>query len=123
MDNYLWIEEYCLDKVGVYKKFKDEWNADLYMIDNKFFIMCASDKSGRKIISFKQKIVTNLKLIKEHPDMIVPGYYLNKQHWVSVYVDQNPSVDLLKSMIDEAYEVILSAFSKKRQEEIKDGII
>ena len=123
VNNYLWIEDYCLEKQGVYKKHKDEWGADLYMIDDKFFIMVGQDKAGKEIITLKQNIATNEKLQKEYPKMIVPGYYMNKQHWSSVYFDEKPTNELLKRMIDEAYEVLLSSFSKKRQMEIEDGII
>lgn len=121
--NYNWIEEYCLEKNGVYKTFKEEWNATLYMIDNKYFILQTHDKEGRNIITFKLNETTNIKLQKEYPDMIVPGYYCNKKLWSSVYFDKKPDKKLLQELINESYEVLLSNFSKKRQQEIKEYIL
>ena len=121
--DYNWIEDYCINKIGVYKNFKEEWNAILYMIDNKYFIMQTKDKNERDIITFKLKEESNINLQKEYPDMIVPGYYCNKKLWSSVYFDQNPSKELLQKLIDESYEVLLSSFPKKRQLEIKEGIL
>ena len=123
MDKYLWIENYCLAKPGVYKVFKEEWGCDLYMIDNKYFIMCGHDKVGREIITLKQNPETNRLLQEKYPESIVPGYYCNKVHWSSVYFDQNPRDTLLKEMIDEAYLVLFNNFSKKRQIEISEGVI
>ena len=47
-----------------------------------------------------------------------PGYYMNKKHWNSIKVNGSISDQLLKDMLDEAYELVLSSFSKKRQLEI-----
>ncbi|MBU9905319.1 MmcQ/YjbR family DNA-binding protein, partial [Thomasclavelia ramosa] len=49
---------------------------------------------------------------------IIPGYYMNKKHWNSIKVNGSISDQLLKDMLDEAYELVLSSFSKKRQLEI-----
>lgn len=121
--NYNWIEDYCLSKLGTHKTFKEEWNAVLYMIDNKYFILQAHDKEGRDIITFKLSEETNVRLQKNYPDMIVPGYYCNKKLWSSVYFDQNPSKELLQELIDESYGVLLSNLPKKRQLEIREGIL
>jgi len=121
--NYDWIENYALGKIGVYKVFKEEWNAYLYMIDNKYFIMQTKDKEGRDIITFKLEEAVNLNLRKEYPEMIVPGYYSNKKLWSSVYFDQNPPKELLQDLINQSYEVLLNSFPKKRQLEIKEGLL
>ena len=49
---------------------------------------------------------------------IIPGYYMNKEHWNSVKPDGKVPDDLLKDLLDKSYELVLSGFSKKRQREI-----
>ena len=58
-----------------------------------------------------------MDLQEQHKD-IIPGYYMNKKHWNSIKVNGSISDQLLKDMLDEAYELVLSSFSKKRQLEI-----
>ena len=43
---------------------------------------------------------------------------MNKKYWNSIKVNGSISDQLLKDMLDEAYELVLSSFSKKRQLEI-----
>jgi len=117
------LENYCLEKIGVHKHFKEEWNAHLYMIDSKYFIMETKDKEGRDILTFKLNEFTNQRLQKEYPKLVVPGYYCNKKLWSSVYVDQHPTNELIRDLVDESYTALLSTFSKKRQEEISEGIL
>ena len=49
---------------------------------------------------------------------IIPGYYMNKVHWNSVCTDGAVPDDLLKEMLDKSYALVLSGFSKKKQQEI-----
>ncbi len=49
---------------------------------------------------------------------IIPGYYMNKQHWNSVKADGEVPDDILKDLLDKAYQIVLGSFSKKKQKEI-----
>lgn len=52
---------------------------------------------------------------------IVPGYYMNKTHWNSVYLDGTVPEDILKEMINQSYNLIFNSLSKKKQKEILEG--
>lgn len=49
---------------------------------------------------------------------MIPGYYCNKVHWNSVRPDGAVPEELMRHMLDEAYLLVLSGFSKKKQAEI-----
>ena len=49
---------------------------------------------------------------------IIPGYYSNKVHWNSVKPDGAVPDELLRTLLDKSYELILHSLSKKRQKEI-----
>ena len=46
------------------------------------------------------------------------GYYMNKTHWNSVKAEGEVPDDLLKDMLDKAYQLVLDGLSKKKQREI-----
>lgn len=117
---YQWIDEYCLSKKGVKKDFKIEWEAFRYLIDGKMIGMQCKDKEKRSIVTLKCEPLFGQSL-RERYEHIVPGYYMNKQHWNSVYLDGNVPDEILKDMIDMSYELILKSLSKKRQREILEG--
>jgi len=118
---YKWLEEYAASKKGAYKEYKAEWEVDRYMIRDKMFGMRGGDGNGREIITLKLEPMEGQFLREQYKDDIVPGYYMNKQHWNSVYVDGNVPDDVLRDMVDKSYELILGGFSKKTRQEILNG--
>jgi len=118
---YEWFEEYCTSKKGAYKEFKPEWEVDRFMIRDKMFGMRGDDNKGKEIITLKLEPMYGQLLREQFKGNIVPGYYMNKDHWNSVYVDAGVPDDVLKDMADKSYELILGGFSKKVQQEISEG--
>lgn len=114
---YEWLDEYCNSKKGVVKDFKVEWQATRYMINGKMFAMQGGDKYGKPIITLKLEPLFGDLLRKQYED-IVPGYYMNKEHWNSVYLDGEVPDDVLRDMVDKSYLLIFNSLSKKAQAEI-----
>lgn len=54
-------------------------------------------------------------------DDIIPGYYMNKQHWNSVNPNGKIEDDLLKDLLDKSYNLVLGGFSRKKQSEILES--
>lgn len=114
------FDEYCLAKKGVEKDFKVEWGWTRYLIRGKMFAVICRDKEGRDIFTLKSEPMFGQFLRDQYED-IVPGYYMNKEHWNSVYVEGNVPGDVVKQMIDKSYELVLQTLSKKVQKEIEQG--
>lgn len=114
---YEWLDEYCLSKKCVEKDFKDEWNATRYMINRKMFALQGGDKEGKAIITLKLE-PSNGDFLRQQFKDIVPGYYMNKEHWNSLYLDGDVPDEVLKDMVDQSYQLIFESLSKKAQKEI-----
>ena len=111
---YEWLDGYCLSKKGAEKDYKLEWDATRYMLAGKMFAMKGGDKEGRPIISVKLAPIHGEILRGEYKD-VIPGYYMNKVHWNSVYLEGEVPDEVLKGMLDESYSLIFAALSKKTQ--------
>jgi len=83
---YEWLNDYCLSHKGAEKDFKIEWDAVRYLIGGKMFALQGGDKQNKPIITLKCPLPVGYTLRREYPD-IVPGYYMNKEHWNSVYLE------------------------------------
>jgi predicted DNA-binding protein (MmcQ/YjbR family) len=114
---YDFIQEYCLSKKGVEEDYKEEWDAIRYSIRGKMFALVGNDAANEPIISVKLEPEYGIELRDRFKD-IVPGYYLNKTHWNSLYLNGNVPEETLKRMLDQSYELILNSLSKKTQKEI-----
>jgi predicted DNA-binding protein (MmcQ/YjbR family) len=119
MIDYERLETRCLSKKGATKEYKAEWEATLYKIGDKMFAMRGADKSGRSIITLKADPTDGAFLRERYKD-IIAGYYMNKTHWNSVYLDGAVPDDLLDDLIDKSYDIILRSLPKKTQKAILD---
>jgi len=116
---YDWIDGYLLAKPGVEKDLQPEWNWIRYKIRDKMFAaICLDDDDQPYYVTLKLEPLKGEILRKQYED-ILPGYYMNKLHWNSVKADGAVPDDLLESLLDEAYELVLAGFSKKKQAEIR----
>lgn len=117
---YVWIDEYLMSKPGVTKDLKEEWNWIRYQIGGKLFAAVCLDGGNNNepyYITLKLEPAEGDFLRQQYED-IIPGYYMNKEHWNSVKPDGAVPDDLLKDLLDKSYRLVLSGLSKKKQREI-----
>lgn len=123
MNHYEWLDDYLSKKTGVTKAFKVEWGWDRYMVGGKMFaaICCPDikykDCGGRKIITLKCDPLLLEILIKEHEE-IIPGFYMDKRNWLSVFLDGALDEQLLHDLCDQSYKLVFNKLTKKLQNEI-----
>ena len=115
--NYEFIQAHCLSKKAAVEDFKQERNAIRYMVNGKMFAMVGNDSEGQPIISVKHTPEHGVELREQYAD-IVPGYYLNKVHWSSMFLNGSVPEAVLKKMLDESYDLIFNSLFKKIQNEI-----
>lgn len=114
--NYPWIPAYCLEKKGAVQEYKAEWEAERFLIGGKMFAMLGGDKTGKPIFTIKLEPAFGQFLRAQYPK-VVPGYYMNKEHWNSLYLDADVPDETVREMIDQAYRLVLSSLPKKKQAE------
>ena len=102
--------------------YKGEWGANRLLLDDKMFGLLGTNKAGTRILTLKL-LPEDGELLREQYEAITPGYYMNKTHWNSIdLLSDQVSDELIKKMIDTSYHLILKSLTKKRQQEIADGI-
>ena len=115
---YEWIDEYILKMPGVTKDLQKDWNWIRYQIGGKMFAaICLDDDDKPYYITLKLEPLEGDFFFFLYED-IIPGYYMNKQHWNSVKADGEVPDDILKDLLDKAYQIVFGSFSKKKQKEI-----
>ncbi|MDR0385356.1 MAG: MmcQ/YjbR family DNA-binding protein [Prevotellaceae bacterium] len=115
--NYDFIQAHCLAKKGAEEDYKKEWDAIRYAVRGKMFALVCNDSEGRAIISVKHTPEQGEELRAKYRD-IIPGYYLNKTHWSSMFLNGDVPETVLKKMLDVSYELVFNSLSRKIQNEI-----
>lgn len=116
---YVWMDEYCLARKGVTRDYQPDWTATRYFVGGKMFGMVGGDRDGRPLISLKLEPAFSDLLRSQYPGVIVPGYYLNKVHWSSLYIDGQVPAAVLRDMLDNAYAVTFAGLTRKARQAIE----
>jgi predicted DNA-binding protein (MmcQ/YjbR family) len=116
-----WIHDYCMQKPGVTEEFKDIWNSQLYKLGDKIFVMHGEYKDGRPLLTVKLEPAFSELLRQQYEGSVIPGYYTNKTHWSSLFLDSDVPEDVARAMLDNGYETMLAALPKKAQEAIREA--
>ena len=117
---YEWIDSYLLAKAGISKNLQTEWNWIRYVIDGKMCVaVCLDEQDNPYYITLKLRPENGMDLQEQHED-IIPGYYMNKKHWNTVYIHKDVEQVQINKMIDWSYDLVLQSFSKKKQQELLD---
>lgn len=118
---YPWVDDYLLGKPAVQKDFKEEWGWFRYRIGEKLFTAVCLEESGKPYyITMKLAPARGDFYRQQFPD-VLPGYYMNKTHWNSVRAEGQVPDWVLRQMLDEAYQIVLDSFSKKKRAQLLEG--
>lgn len=105
--------EYCLSKTGAVHDYQAEWEADRVCVGGKMFALLGS-LDGRPLISLKCD-PDRAEQLRQTFDDIIPGYYLNKIHWNSLFLDGALPDELILESIDQSHQLVAQGLTKKAQ--------
>lgn len=114
------LQTYCLTLPGVTHDYQMEWRADRYHVGGKMFAMMGGDSERKPIITLKCE-PTRAEELRATYDDIVPGYYMNKTHWNSIYVGSNLTNELLEKLILHSYQLVFQKLTKKMKNQINQS--
>ena len=99
------IREYVLQKEEVTEGFPFGNDTLVFKVNEKIFLLVALTAEPLRI-NMKADPETAISLREEFPDHIFPGYHMNKKHWNTVLVSAGLKTSLIKTMIDQSYDLV-----------------
>lgn len=118
LETHQWLDEFLTSRPGTVKEFQNAWQAYKYLLRDKMYAYIGiHDKSGRPIITLKLEPAFSDILRQQYVD-ITEGYYMNKTHWSTIYLDGEVPHEVILDIATAAHEVLLARLSKKAQHEI-----
>jgi len=57
--------------------------------------------------------------LRKQFDAVIPGYYMNKNHWNSIKMDNSISDEQIQEWIENSYKLVVSKLPKKIQKELR----
>ncbi len=111
------IRHYCLGKPQVSESFPFDNDTLVFKVLNKMFVLVNLD--CRLSINLKCDPEKALEL-REHYLAVLPGYHMNKRLWNTVLLNGTLDNDLVKSWIDDSYNLVVAKLPKKEQEKLRN---
>ena len=125
LNGYEWLDGYLRAKKGAVSDFKPEWGWQRYLVGGKMFAaVCRpgpehKDYGGRELVTLKCEPLLAEALRQEYPD-VIPGFYMDKRNWNSVFLDGELPEDVLRDFCDRSYKLVFGKLTKKLQREIEE---
>ena len=106
------LRDYCIAKAAVTESFPFDESTLVFKVAGKMFLLTdLVDAFSMNIKNTPEKVIE----LKEQYPSVLPGYHMNKIHWVTVMIDGTITDNLLKQWIDESYDLIVAGFSRKEK--------
>jgi len=108
------LETILLSKAGAVKEFPFGDDAMVFKVMSKMFALIAWKENPMRITL--KSLPEDAIGYRELYECVKEGYYMNKKHWNTITLDGSMKDDVLFSMIDESYDLVVSKLTKKEKE-------
>lgn len=106
---------YCLSKKGVTEEFPFDEITLVFKVVGKMFALTSLE--GDFSINLKCEPDQAIEL-REMYEAVQPGYHMNKKHWNTVYLDGSVTDEMLKSWVDDSYDLVVNKLTKAKRKEL-----
>jgi len=103
----------CLQRNGAVEEFPFGDEVSVFKVGGKMF---ALSFLRRKPLEVNLKCEPELAVeLRASYDAVRPGYHMNKRHWNTVTLDGSLPDKLVRDMIEDSYDLVVSALPRKVQ--------
>ncbi len=87
----------------------------VFKVGGKMFALTNLD--GDLSVNLKCDPEKAIELREQYP-AVKPGYHMHKRYWNTIEMDGSIADHLIKSWIDDSYNLVVQSMTKKQREEI-----
>ena len=110
------LRRWCLQHPGAIEEFPFGPVTSVFKVAGKIFALSALDREPLEV-SVKCEPELAAQLRHGYP-AIRPGYHLNKRHWNTITLDGSLDDQLVRDMIEDSYDLIVSALPRRVQRQL-----
>ena len=107
------LRDHCLSFPGAEETFPFGPENSVFKVAGKIFALSRLDQEPLRV-SLKCEPALAEQLRQIHP-AVLPGYHLNKRHWNTVILDGSIPEQLVKDMVEDSYDLVVSRLPASRQ--------
>src|SRR3954451_20356546 len=110
------LRRWCLAQPGAIEGFPFGPEHSVFKVAGKMFALSAL---GRAPLEVSVKCEPDIAVgLRNSYDAIRPGYHLNKRHWNTLTIDGSLGDQLVRDLIEDSYDLVVSALPKRTREQL-----
>lgn len=110
------IREFCLSLPGVTEGFPFDMETLVFKVMGKMFCLLSLETEHSISLKNRPEKITELQ---EEYSFVLPGYHMNKHHWMRVQLQDQVMDTLLKEWIGTSYSLVVAGLPAQKKEELK----
>ena len=111
------LRSWCLERPGAVEEFPFGPEHSVFKVGGKVFAISALERAPLEV-SVKCEPELAVELRNSYA-AIRPGYHLNKRHWNTITLDGSLPDQLVRDLVEDSYDLIVSALPKRVQRELQ----
>jgi predicted DNA-binding protein (MmcQ/YjbR family) len=111
------LRNWCLERPGAVEEFPFGPEHSVFKVGGKVFAISALERAPLEV-SVKCEPELAVELRNSYA-AIRPGYHLNKRHWNTITLDGSLPDQLVRDLVEDSYDLIVSALPKRVQRELQ----
>jgi predicted DNA-binding protein (MmcQ/YjbR family) len=110
------LRRWCLRQAGAIEDFPFGPEHSVFKVSGKMFALSALDRSPLEVsVKCEPELALSLR---DSYSAIRPGYHLNKRHWNTITLDGSLPDQLVRDLIEDSYDLVVSALPKRVREQL-----
>jgi predicted DNA-binding protein (MmcQ/YjbR family) len=107
------LRDHCLAFPGSAETFPFGSETSVFKVGGKMFALSRLAQSPLRVsVKCEPSLAEQLR---EAHAAVLPGYHLNKRHWNTVIIDGSVPEQMIKDMIEDSYDLVVSQLSAARR--------
>jgi predicted DNA-binding protein (MmcQ/YjbR family) len=107
------LRQHLLSLSGAEETFPFNPETSVFKVGGKMF---ALSRLGEESLRVSLKCEPRLaEALRQAHASVIPGYHLNKRHWNTVILDGSLSDDVVREMIEDSYDLVVSKLPKAKR--------
>jgi predicted DNA-binding protein (MmcQ/YjbR family) len=110
------LRRWCLRHAGAIEDFPFGPEHSVFKVAGKMFALSALERAPLEVsVKCEPELAAQLR---HTYSAIRPGYHLNKRHWNTITLDGSLPDRLVRDLIEDSYDLVVSALPKRVREQL-----
>ena len=98
------LKSKCLEMPGAEESFPFTPGVSVFKVAGKIFAISSFEEEPLKVsVKCDPDLATDLR---DAHEAIVPGYHLNKRHWITITLNADASDELVTQLVEDSFDLV-----------------